>query len=412
MNTIHIKCQAYNAEKTLRRAIDSILAQTYKNYKIYLCDNGSTDGTKAIVDEYAEKGLVTPFYNEKNRVWNEKSNAFRFLPDNIPDEDYYATLDSDDELFSDFFQTLIDFATENDLDIAAGNYEVCSTATGETAPRMKHKYETILFTEKEDWEEHFLINFPYFMPIWGKLLRGTVCRIMTSLYEKAPPYGGDTLQILAALSVSNRVGCVNKQLMRYYVSSSSVSYTHDPRRKEYPEWLYNTLRDFMEKKAGGVTPKNAGRIYTYWAAEVKESLRVNLGHKISDKDKLDEIEYFFSNKITRDFLRQINYFRIFSERNDRFDILNIPIVFIGENIETLPPARVKKLYNLFFELVYQTNPIKFTENEIAFMLSANINFANAALLGLFDVVNQFLGDLKDSNIKMSIAKKVAVLSQN
>jgi glycosyltransferase involved in cell wall biosynthesis len=41
--------QAYNAEKTLRRAVDSILAQTYTNFVYYIVDNGSTDGTGEMI---------------------------------------------------------------------------------------------------------------------------------------------------------------------------------------------------------------------------------------------------------------------------------------------------------------------------------------------------------------------------
>ena len=45
----------YNREKLVSRAIESILAQTYKDFEFIIIDNGSTDSSGRIADEYAEK---------------------------------------------------------------------------------------------------------------------------------------------------------------------------------------------------------------------------------------------------------------------------------------------------------------------------------------------------------------------
>ncbi|HCR1066432.1 TPA: glycosyltransferase [Klebsiella aerogenes] len=45
----------YNGEKYLKEQIDSIINQTYKNWVIYVSDDGSTDGTIAILEEYQRK---------------------------------------------------------------------------------------------------------------------------------------------------------------------------------------------------------------------------------------------------------------------------------------------------------------------------------------------------------------------
>ena len=45
----------YHVEQYLRRCIDSIIGQTYKNLEIILVDDGSDDGCPAICDEYARK---------------------------------------------------------------------------------------------------------------------------------------------------------------------------------------------------------------------------------------------------------------------------------------------------------------------------------------------------------------------
>ncbi|HWW22493.1 MAG TPA: glycosyltransferase family A protein [Edaphobacter sp.] len=46
---------AYNCARDLPRAIDSVLAQTYRDYQIFVIDDGSTDGTDVIVQRYGDR---------------------------------------------------------------------------------------------------------------------------------------------------------------------------------------------------------------------------------------------------------------------------------------------------------------------------------------------------------------------
>ena len=52
---ISVIVPVYNAEKWLRRCVDSILAQTFTDFELLLIDDGSTDGSPSICDEYAGK---------------------------------------------------------------------------------------------------------------------------------------------------------------------------------------------------------------------------------------------------------------------------------------------------------------------------------------------------------------------
>lgn len=59
----------YNCKKTVKKAIDSILAQTYENWGMIICDDGSTDGTIDILHRYEREypGKFVIIQNEKNR---------------------------------------------------------------------------------------------------------------------------------------------------------------------------------------------------------------------------------------------------------------------------------------------------------------------------------------------------------
>lgn len=91
--TIAVLLATYNGERFLREQIESLYAQTIKDWTIYVHDDGSTDGTKAILDEYAEKKdnfVVLDYPSQKGA-----SNNFFSLLKRV-DASYFFFADQDD----------------------------------------------------------------------------------------------------------------------------------------------------------------------------------------------------------------------------------------------------------------------------------------------------------------------------
>jgi glycosyltransferase involved in cell wall biosynthesis len=408
MNTIHIITYAYNAEKTLRRALDSVIAQTYQNYKHYVLENGSTDGTRAIIDEYAEKGLIIPFYNEKNHVFNEESEQFRNINKNIPEGDFYAWLDADDELFPDFFETLINFALENDLEVAAGNFELESVETGENKPGAPVLDNDVFLCTPESFKEDYRKNMLYFRQFWGKIYNSK----SAAVFDFSIPLinGSDMINVLQSLLISNRIGIKSgKTLMRYYVSRYSTAYKFDKNRRLFPEMIFNVLCNFISAKAGELSSDNFTFAFIYFCTEFKETLRIHLITDIPLSTKLDEIEYLFGTSTCRELYKQVDLFEIAKKTDSQLNVFKIPLEWIQQNLKSIPPDRVLKLYTLFFDVAYQKKAVKFTENEIRFLLNADIRLANSVLCGMLDGVVPMVSGMRDSNIKKSLLEKILKL---
>ena len=63
--TISVIVPVYNAEMYLQRCIDSVLAQTYQDFELLLIDDGSTDSSGAICDEYADKNTRVRVFHKQ-----------------------------------------------------------------------------------------------------------------------------------------------------------------------------------------------------------------------------------------------------------------------------------------------------------------------------------------------------------
>ena len=84
----------YNCAKTLPEAIDSILAQTYSNWELIMCDDGSSDDTYAIAEKYkiTYPNKIKLIKNEKNLGLNATlNNCLKYV-----DGNYIARMDGDD----------------------------------------------------------------------------------------------------------------------------------------------------------------------------------------------------------------------------------------------------------------------------------------------------------------------------
>lgn len=91
---LHILLSTYNGERFLREQLDSILAQSYTDWRLFIRDDGSTDGTKAILDSYAKADKRINLLYDNDNIGACRS--FERLLTLYGEADYYAFCDQDD----------------------------------------------------------------------------------------------------------------------------------------------------------------------------------------------------------------------------------------------------------------------------------------------------------------------------
>lgn len=109
----------YNVEKYLKRCIESILIQEWKNYDILLVDDGSTDSSPQICDDYAKVYDFISVIHKKNGGLSEARNTGI----SHAKGDYVYFPDSDDWLEPQTFKELADVLESQEFDIVSFNRE-------------------------------------------------------------------------------------------------------------------------------------------------------------------------------------------------------------------------------------------------------------------------------------------------
>ena len=92
MFTVQVLLSTYNGMKYLDELVESLLAQQDVSLRILVRDDGSTDGTQAMLEQYQEKGILEWFQGENVKP----AQSFRELMKKAGDAEYYAFCDQDD----------------------------------------------------------------------------------------------------------------------------------------------------------------------------------------------------------------------------------------------------------------------------------------------------------------------------
>ncbi len=110
---ISVVIPAYNVGKYIDKCIDTVLTQTYSNIEIILVDDGATDDTAEICDNYAKKDNRVKVIHKKNGGLSDARNAGI----DAAKGKYITFIDSDDYIADDYVEFLYKLLIGKDADI-------------------------------------------------------------------------------------------------------------------------------------------------------------------------------------------------------------------------------------------------------------------------------------------------------
>ena len=196
----------YNAEKTIARTLDSLLAQTEPHFEILVIDDASTDRGCDIVEAYAQKDARIRLIRKEHGGVSAARN--RGLAE--AQGEYIQFIDADDSAEPDMLETLLSnlLRTKADISICDFYHPCLHSSLGDCVLDL---------TRKRNLLRYFQNTFSNHVP-WNKLYRREVIR---TPFDESVHFSEDGLFALANLRNARRLVSTSRKLYHYYVAPPS-----------------------------------------------------------------------------------------------------------------------------------------------------------------------------------------------
>ena len=163
MIKISVIIPVYNVEKYLRRCLDSVINQTFRDMEIICVNDGSTDSSAEILEEYKSRDKRIILLNQENMGQGNARNVGL----KIAKGEYISFIDSDDWIDSDFFEKLYEAAKKYNADVACAEIKR-PHANGKISNKLRFWKEDVLHTHIEKYAVN---NMPRQCYVWNKIYR-------------------------------------------------------------------------------------------------------------------------------------------------------------------------------------------------------------------------------------------------
>ena len=223
----------YNVENYIEKCILSIINQTYTNLEIILVDDGSTDNSSKIIDEYAKKDSRIKVIHKKN----EGVSIAKNLGMKESTSNFISFIDSDDTVTPDYIEILYNNLINTNSDISVIGYKVVT------------ENNNILFDSIYgcNLKKDQVIVYEGIEKIKELLLQKTIKNFGCKLYRKDVlinfPVGVTYEDIVFSLEVimrSKRVVYTNKSLYNYLKRNNSITATISSKNlNDFANAIYN-----------------------------------------------------------------------------------------------------------------------------------------------------------------------------
>ena len=330
---VSIIVPVYNGEKTLRRCIDSLLDQTYSPIEILLIDDGSTDLSPQICEEYALKDERVRVFHKPN---GGECSARNYGLDRV-NGSWITFCDQDDfvgrtYVFSFFYRG----SMQKDCLYITGERE---GFTEKDLKQVRHiHYSGDITQEMLDKEQKNAVN-------WGKLYNRKVINRIKLRFNENVFYGGDKLFTMQYLKEMKEVAFNRKYFPYNYIND------FNPRkymRSFEQQWVnYRTFVDTL--KLTWPENYNASWFFVLFKLLVYNTLYEN----VSKQQKIRNLQKIRDDKDTKDILEELIkqggktkfLWQWFLKRN-YFSVIRFgsPIVkFVCKVFDSQSPIWLKKL---------------------------------------------------------------------
>jgi glycosyltransferase involved in cell wall biosynthesis len=217
---VSIIMPAYNCEKYIAEAIESILEQSYKKFELLIFDDGSTDSTKKIISSYQDS-RIKPIYSETNiGVSSARNEMIR-----VAGGEFIALMDADDISHKNRLECQINYLKAEGIDLCGSRHVNLNQESG------------ILKKSKESFLEpdiQFLTSI--YCPICNSTIAGKSSVFKNTPYRTDVLCSEDYYFLVDCITKGYKLGMLGEYLLTYRQYSAQSSSTYSQKfRDEIPK---------------------------------------------------------------------------------------------------------------------------------------------------------------------------------
>lgn len=282
---ISIIVPIYNVENYLYRCIDSIRAQTFTDFELLLIDDGSTDSSGQICDEYSERdSRIKVFHKENGGVTSARQLGLEKARGV-----YSIHIDGDDWILPSMLEKMYSTILQNNADILISDF-YC-----DTLKKTIYQKQNTNSTTSIDILRDILLN-KLFGSLWNKLIRHSLYKLYDINFIEGINYCEDVLLLTQLLQKNIRISFLHEAFYHYNklnensITTKYTLQTFQMRKKFVAELFYllppsfdNVVMDVaigVKAEAFSHNILTRQEFYTYMPASLSQILRRRMGKKI------------------------------------------------------------------------------------------------------------------------------------
>lgn len=309
MKKISVIIPVYGVEKYIRKCLESVVNQTYKNLEIIVVNDGTKDNSMEIVKEYLFDKRIKIINKENGGISSARNAGLE-----IATGDYISFVDSDDWLELDLYKKLM--VDLNDEDIIIFNYKVIDNKNLKILKeKIFFNHNRSLKTKRNMGGEYLFDIEPY---VWNKLFKRKFIednkyKFIENIEGEDSVWSYETYVFSEKVTFKAEVGYnyrTNRIGSLVYNSENDISEKQQRRNKYSDEKIKNYFKEFLEKNE----LEKEERIFFILLLEEKNIKEkkilnyLNLKKEIEEYIELQNSKKIFNNKTKEKIIKQIKIF--------------------------------------------------------------------------------------------------------
>ena len=257
MPKISILVPIYNVEKYLPQCLDSLVNQTLKDIEIICINDGSTDSSLEIIQEYINKDNRIKVISKQNSGYGDSMNQGLKLASG----DYIGILESDDFTEPEMYEDLYNLADKNDADVAISDFYLYWTKNNKTKKvNSTSKYPDKKVTNIK--ETPFLLRNK--TTTWAAIYKRSLIQGNNICYLTTPGASyQDTSFRIKTISCADKIICTHKAYVHYRQDNANSSVKSKGKVFAICE-EYDTLTEFMNEHPEIKIYANSEKLINQW----------------------------------------------------------------------------------------------------------------------------------------------------